>query len=235
MADAGSGRLGTLRVERDPSVDPGAADASEETFVTLEGPTAARLPKEYVVNASVGSAPAAAFSCSGDGRFAVEGKVTRKGDLQALDLKSKEYKALMRERLLSTQRKKHVVDLDGKARPKAILLPKKQVRNKNRHDRKAIAGVGAWETRTRQAYTEEQLRDLLFAYFEKKECWTFREIFAAFDREHGDAPHAYVREVLNDICDQFRDGAKAMQYSLKSEYAVNVHGPAETVKDETFS
>ena len=75
MADAGSGRLGTLRVERDPSVDPGAADASEETFVTLEGPTAARLPKEYVVNASVGSAPAAAFSCSGDGRFAVEGKV----------------------------------------------------------------------------------------------------------------------------------------------------------------
>lgn len=159
----------------------------------------------------------------------------RKGDLQALDLKSKEYKALMRERLLSTQRKKHVVDLDGKARPKAILLPKKQVRNKNRHDRKAIAGVGAWETRTRQAYTEEQLRDLLFTYFEKKECWTFREIFAAFDREHGDAPHAYVREVLNDICDQFRDGAKAMQYSLKSEYAVNVHGPAETVKDETFS
>ena len=83
MADAGSGRLGTLRVERDPSVDPGAADASEETFVTLEGPTAARLPKEYVVNASVGSAPAAAFSCSGDGRFAVEGKVRARARARA--------------------------------------------------------------------------------------------------------------------------------------------------------
>ena len=217
-------KLGVLRLERDPTQGEWSQDTSADAFVVLEGPTAARLPKEYIVNSSVGSAPAAVFSQldSDDGRFglAVEGWVERKGDLQPRDLQCKEYKALMRERLLGANKRKATVAVE-----RSIML--NPIRNKvTRRDRKVIAGTGAWETRTRETYTEEQLRDRLFGYFQEKEAWTFKELFARFDREHGNAPHSQVREVLADICDQYRDGAKAMQYSLKPEYALGIKLPS---------
>ena len=59
-----------------------------------------------------------------------------------------------------------------------------------------------------------ELIDILFAEFEKFPYWTFKGI-----AERTQQPHAYLKEILSEVCNLNKRGPYSGMYQLKPEYA----------------
>lgn len=83
--------------------------------MSLSGPSAANLPKEYRLNLAPAPTPIYAFSEDAQGNVALEGAVKNRGDVGPMDGDSVEYRNLVRRRTVESDTKSRGVQLHNDA------------------------------------------------------------------------------------------------------------------------
>ncbi|GAQ90045.1 Transcription initiation factor IIF beta subunit [Klebsormidium nitens] len=222
---SGAADVGRLRMVVDPTAEPGTPAAAPQMTVHVTGNEAAAMPREFQLNIHSGFAPMQLFSESTQGQVAVEGRITAKFDMQPRSVDAA-YHRLFQDRVIkATSKTRYSQVLDEDRRTGTTIIPINDERAKGL----APLAPGAKKSDTRRArdLSTDDLRDLLFSLFERKQRWTLKDLVAETRQ-----PHSFLKEVLNDVAVYNKRGEFQGSYELKADFKPVEDGQAGPVKQE---
>eukprot|EP00753_Platysulcus_tardus_P019133 PLAT7058.2.p1 GENE.PLAT7058.2~~PLAT7058.2.p1 ORF type:complete len:325 (-),score=73.17 PLAT7058.2:100-1035(-) len=178
-----------------------------------------KLPKECSLHIVMKPSPSLIFSDT-RGKFAMQGRSVLQGALRPAR-RDAGYRQLLRDRLLKSQVKTAVVKTIDEPDPSAgqtsikLFTPAPSA-SSSRGSKRKREDEGRGGREKRQRLPEADLRSRLFALFEDKQYWTFKELNYRLHQ-----PDSYLKDHLRKVAEYHKSGPNRNHYSLRSQYAAH--------------
>ncbi|KAK1284085.1 hypothetical protein QJS10_CPB21g00207 [Acorus calamus] len=196
------------------SLDPLRPDEPYQFKMELTQKEPGNVPKSYSLNMFKDFVPMCVFSESNQGKFAVEGKVEHKFDMEPHNENIELYRKLCRERTnrsMIKSRQIQVIDNDRgehmRPLPGMVSLNASGSKDKKKSTPTKASDV----KRTRR--DRHELENIIFKLFERQPNWSLKQLVLETDQ-----PEQFMKEILNDLCVYNKRGPNQGTHELKPEY-----------------
>uniref|UniRef100_A0ACD5WJN5 Uncharacterized protein n=1 Tax=Avena sativa TaxID=4498 RepID=A0ACD5WJN5_AVESA len=199
------------------SFDPLSTDEDPKQFkMEMAQADNGNTPKNYSLNMFQDFVPMCVFSESNQGKFACEGKVGHKFDMEPHRENLSDYAKLCRERTQKSMiktRKVHVLDKHHGMGVRQLIQLTNPAPPK---DKKKATPTKPFELkRTRR--DRKDLENILFKLFERQPNWSLKHLL-----QETDQPEQFLKEIMNDLCVYNKRGPNQGTHELKPEYKKSV-------------
>ncbi|CAL4961160.1 unnamed protein product [Urochloa decumbens] len=193
-----------------PNPNPVVAKFKMEMAQANNGNT----PKSYSLNMYSDFVPMRVFSESNQGKYACEGKVDQKFDMEPHSENLVEYGKLCRERTTKSMAKPRRVevlvdDTGNRMRPMPGVPPIPSTTTNSKDKKKPVPKYEM--KRTRRNRTD--MENILFKLFERQPNWSLKHLI-----QETDQPEQFLKEILSDLCVYNKRGPNQGTHELKPEY-----------------
>ncbi|XP_051226808.1 uncharacterized protein [Lolium perenne] len=204
------------------SFDPLSTDEDPKQFkMEMARSDNGNTPKNYSLNMFQDFVPMCVFSESNQGKFACEGKVGHKFDMEPHRENLADYAKLCRERTKKSMiktRKVHVLDKHHGMGVRQMI----QLINAAPKEKKKATPTKPFELkRTRR--DRKDLENILFKLFERQPNWSLKHLM-----QETDQPEQFLKEIMNDLCVYNKRGPNQGTHELKPEYKKSVEDTTAT-------